>query len=134
MKLSKLVFTTLLISIALFSCKPIYKCGEAKPTKKLFLPKFIQVVITERDSLCTTLSSREKEIITSKTDVETQKSANSKLEKKYADLANESLNQAELFNLSLKQKSDELKLRSDELIAKEKLLAERESSLNVLQK
>lgn len=134
MKLSKLIVALLLCSFALFSCKPIYKCGEAKPARKLFLPKIIQVVITERDSLCTTLSTRENEIITLKDQVATLTSNNKKLEKKYNDLTNENLTQTELFNLSLKQKSDELKLRSNELAGKEKLLAERETTLNELQK
>jgi len=134
MKLSKLIITILVCSFAFFSCKPIYKCGEAKPAKKLFLPKIIQVVITERDSLCTTLSTRENEIITLKDQVSTLTSNNKKLEKKYNDLTSENLTQTELFNLSMKQKSDELKLRSIDLAGKEKLLAERETTLNELQK
>jgi len=134
MKLSKLVFTILVISLAFFSCKPIYKCGEAKPAKKLFLPKFIQVVITERDSLCTTLSTREGEIIILKDQLSTLNSNNQKLEKKYKDLSNEKLTQDELFNLSMKQKSDELQQRSNELASKEKLLADRENALHDLQK
>jgi len=134
MKLSKLIVITLVCSFALFSCKPIYKCGEAKPAHKLFLPKIIQVVITERDSLCTTLSTRENEIVTLKDQVSTLNSNNKKLEKKYNDLTSENLTQTELFNLSMKQKSDELKLRSTELAGKEKLLAERETTLNELQK
>jgi chemotaxis protein MotB len=134
MKLSNLIVAIFVCSFALISCKPIYKCGEAKPTKKLFLPKFIQVVITERDSLCTTLSTRENEIITLKDQVSTLTSNNIKLEKKYNDLTNENLTQTELFNLSMKQKSDELKLRSSELAGKEKLLAERENTLHDLQK
>jgi chemotaxis protein MotB len=134
MKLLKLVFTILFISLAFFSCQPIYKCGEAKPAKKLFLPKFIQVVITERDSLCTTLSARESEIVILKDQLSTLTSNSQKLENKYKDLSNDNLTQNELFTLSMKQKSDELQQRSKELASKEKLLIDRENALHDLQK
>jgi chemotaxis protein MotB len=117
-----------------FSCKPIYKCGEQKPAKKLLLPKFVKVVINERDSLCTTLVTRENEIAVLNSEVMMLNSNNKTLEKQYSDLLNTNLSQSEQFSFALKQKSDELKQKSDELSAKEKLLFERENALNEMRK
>ncbi len=133
MKSSNLVFT-FAIAILFFSCKPIYKCGEAKPEKKLFLPKIILTVINERDSLCSTLSLRENQISNLDVIVANQNSNYQKLEKQYNDLSNTNLSQAEQFSASLKQKSDELRQKSDELTSKENLLIDREKSLRDMQK
>jgi chemotaxis protein MotB len=131
----------LALTFMFYSCSPIYKCGEPKPTKKLFLPKIILNVINERDSLCTLLSARDNEVYSLKKDTS---SLNSKinnlkkdtvslnnridnLEKKYNSLANDKLSQSAQYNIALKKKSDEL-------IAKEKLLVDRENSLNDLKK
>lgn len=43
--------------LALTSCAPIYKCGEQVPEKKIS-GKRLQAVVSERDSLCTSLSSQ----------------------------------------------------------------------------
>ena len=125
----------------LFSCSPIYKCGETKPTKKLFVPKIILNVIKERDSLCTTLSAREVQIYNLTKDTTSLNNKIKNLEKRYDNLTNDKLSQSEQFSASLneksdelKKKSDELKQKSDELITKEKLLAERGKALNELTK
>ena len=125
----------------MFSCTPIYKCGETKPTHKLFLPKIILTVINERDSLCTTLSAREVQIYNLKKDTTTLNNDIQNLEKRYDNLTNDKLSQSEQFSAALKKKSDELmkksdelKQKSDELITKEKLLAERGKALNELTK
>ena len=123
----------------LFSCSPIYKCGETKPTKKLFVPKIILNVIKERDSLCTTLSAREVQIYNLTKDTTSLNNKIKNLEKRYDNLTNDKLSQSEQFSASLKEKSDELKKKSDELkqksdelITKEKLLTERGKALNEL--
>lgn len=135
MKISKFVITSLAISFVLLSCKPIYKCGEQKPAKKAFyIPKIVQKVIDERDSLCTTLSDRENEIYLLKKDTTNLNSKITNLEKKNNELFDKNLSQNEQFGNSLKQKSDELKIKSNELIAKEKLLSERENALKDLKK
>ena len=115
------------------SCKPIYKCGEPKPEKKIFLPKNIIAVINERDSLCNTLSVREVEILDLKDVVENQKTNISKLQTEkselttqYNDLMNEKLSQAEQMNTALR-------LKSETLAEKERLLSEREIVLENLQ-
>ena len=134
MKLSKLVISLIAIAFSLFSCKPIYKCGEPKPTQKLFLPKIVLNVIKERDSLCTTLSSRDNEIYGLKKDTSTLNNHILKLENINGDLLNKNISQNEQFSSSLKQQSEELKHKSADLIAKEKLLIERESALKDLRK
>ena len=134
MKLSHSVLFTLILCVSLFSCTPIYKCGEAKPETKLFLPKIIMNVIHERDSLCTTLSSRDNEIYKLKNDTTTLGNDIRNLEKRYNNLTNDKLSQSEEYSAALKKKSDELKQKSEELIAKEKLLVNRENALNDLKK
>lgn len=121
-------------SVLFFSCKPIYKCGEAKPEKKLFLPKMVLTVITERDSLCSTLTLRENTISNLNVVIENQNNNIKKLEKQYNDLTNDNLSQSERFGAALKQKSDELKLKSNELSDKENLLVEREKALYDMKK
>ncbi len=125
MKLSR--FAIVAIALSLFSCKPIYKCGEPKPTKKRFFPKAVLNVIKERDSLCTTLSSRENEIYDLRKDTSKLNTNIQNLEKLNSDLINKNLSQNQQFSTSLKQKSAEL-------LAKEKLLTERENALNDLKK
>ena len=95
------ILFTVIVAGLFVSCKPIYKCGEPKPEKKLFLPKNIITVINERDSLCNTLSVREVEILDMKDIVQTQKTNISKLQTEklelttqYNDLMNEKLSQA----------------------------------------
>lgn len=135
------ILLVIVASVAVTSCKPIYKCGELKPEKKLFLPKFITRVIDERDSLCTTLSAREVQIMDLKDEVTARKSDIAKLrdekailqsekmdlQLQYGDLMNQKLSQAEQMNLALRQKSDML-------AEKERLLTEREGALKELKK
>ena len=142
MKQSGKILVMLAVLFTTFSCKPIYRCGEARPAKKPFyMPKIVQNVIDERDSLCYSLSDREvqisnlkNQILKNDSDITSKNSYISKLEKKYSDLTNTNLTQNEQFNLELNKKSDELKLKSDDILAKEKLLKERETALNDLKK
>jgi len=134
MKLSNPCFLLFVLLFTVFSCTPIYKCGEAKPTKKLFLPKVILNVIKERDSLCTTLSARDNEVFNLKKDTASLNNDIKNLEKRYTDLTNDKFNQSEQYSAALKKKSEELKQKSEELIAKEKILASRENALNDLKK
>ena len=127
------ILFTVIVAGLFVSCKPIYKCGEPKPEKKLFLPKNIITVINERDSLCNTLSVREVEILDMKDIVQTQKTNISKLQTEkselttqYNDLMNEKLSQAEQMNTALR-------LKSETLAEKERLLSEREIVLEDLQ-
>ncbi|MBA3899344.1 MAG: OmpA family protein [Bacteroidetes bacterium] len=113
--------TTLLVTVialSLFSCKPIYECGQPKTDKKY--SKRIQNVVTERDALCSTVEIRNNEISLLNTKIERN-------ERQYRALISDNLSQADQFDLALKQKSDEL-------IAKERLLVEREKALTELQR
>ena len=127
------IILSVIVTGLFVSCKPIYKCGEPKPEKKLFLPKNIIAVINERDSLCNTISVREVEILDLKDVVENQKTNISKLQTEkselttqYNDLMNEKLSQAEQMNTALR-------LKSETLAEKERLLSEREIVLEDLQ-
>lgn len=133
MKLSNFFIVAVSFLFVFSSCKPIYKCGEPKPTKKLFVPKVIQTVIDERDMLCTTLASRDSTIVALHKDIETLNGEIAGLKKQYNDLTNQSLTQSQQFSLDLKKKSDELSKKTEELEAKEKLLQEREKALHQLQ-
>jgi chemotaxis protein MotB len=140
MKTNRLIFVVGLLFLFISSCKPIYQCGQTKPEKKTMVSKRVKAVIDERDGLCTTLELRNKEVESLKkniadlnSDISNLNSDNTKLnesikgtEKKYNDLLSDNLSQSEQFNLALKQKTEELSL-------KEKLLQEREKSLNELQ-
>ena len=139
MKTGKLVL--LIVAGVLFfaSCKPIYQCGQSIPDKNPILSKRMKAVIAERDSLCSTLSDRDNEIVSLKENIEMLKgnidSLNNSItgiEKKYNELSSAKLTEAEQFNLALKQKTQELDAKTKELEAKEKLLAEREQALNEL--
>jgi len=127
MKFSNLFVTFISLSLLSISCTPIYKCGEAKPLKKLIVPKIIQAVINERDSLCSTLAIRENQISGLQIDTLNLNNNVRKLVKQYNDLSNDNLSQSEHFSLALKQKSKELS-------EKEKLLFERENALKDLRK
>jgi chemotaxis protein MotB len=142
MKTLNLVITSVIFSVLLFSCKPIYKCGEAKPAKvPFYMPKIVQNVINERDSLCTTLSVRNNDIYNLKNDTTNLILTIKNLKKQYFDLLTDNNTKTEQFSIALKQKSDEikqkseeLKRKSDELASKEKLLIEREKTLYQLKK
>ncbi len=141
MKKFNFILLAFFASFLFISCTPIYRCGEAKPVKKLFLPKYITRVIDERDSLCSTLSARESQIVDLKgqlvdknfdiSKLQSEKavlqSEKMELQLQYGDLMNQKLSQAEQLNLALKQKSDIL-------AEKERLLLEREGALKELKK
>ncbi len=132
MKTGNLVLLIVVGALFLGSCKPIYQCGQPVPEKNPILSKRMKAVIAERDSLCTTLETRDNEIVALKENIELLKgnidSLNKSItdiEKKYNELSGAKLSEAEQFNLALKQKTQELE-------EKEKLLAERERALNEL--
>lgn len=139
MKTNIIILSSVLL-LLISSCKPIYQCGQKKPEKKMLVTKRVQTVIDERDRLCSTVDLRNKEIASLKKDITNLKSDISNLnsdktklnetiadvEKKYNDLASKNLSQSEQFNLALK-------LKTDELNEKERLLQEREKALNELQ-
>ena len=119
------------ITMAFYSCKPIYQCGQTIPEKKPRVSKRFHAVIDERDSLCTTLALRDAEISGLKSDIsglnEDISGLNNQLrtiERQYQELNNDKLSQAEQFDLALKQKSDELTEKERLLLEREKVLAD----------
>ena len=133
MKSRNVILVFSVTALFLASCaKPIYQCGQARP-EKFKASKRVLAVVDERDQLCTTLNLRNNEISGLKKNVSSLKDevaglkvTLSNTEKKYDELADASLNQAQQLNLSLRQKSDEL-------VAKERLLQDRERALAELQ-
>lgn len=130
----KYFLTALITAFVISSCSPIYKCGEPIPEKKSMSSKRLKKVVTERDSLCTTLGALERDFASTTDALQKSKAENQTisgqlkdLNQKYADLMNKNLSQEEQFNQALKQKSDELN-------NKEKLLSERERALSEMQK
>lgn len=124
----KLIYPFSVILLLMASCAPIYKCGETAPDR-LMVGKRFKAVIAERDDLCTDNANKEaenKDLIKQNGELHATvaflNENNSALESKYDQLFNQSLSQSEKLNTALKTKSDEL-------VAKEKLLTEREKSL-----
>jgi chemotaxis protein MotB len=128
----------LIVSIAVIlitaSCAPMYKCGEPIPDKKGFAGKRYKMVVSERDSLCTTLASEQadnaalRENVAQKSKaIDELNSMQKDLQSRYNKLSDEKMADAAQFDATLRQKADELN-------QKEKLLAEREKSLREMQK
>jgi chemotaxis protein MotB len=140
-KITKVIMV-LISSVILYSCAPVYKCGDQKPEK---LPggwsKKLKSVVTERDALCTNLAAKEREnaeiknnnaSLTSSNHDLNDKLANlstrhNDLQSKYDNLINESLSRSEQLNKALQAKTDELD-------SKARLLSEREKALEDLRK
>lgn len=124
----------LLVTSVLFSCKPVYKCGDPRPAKKsFFIPKVYKRVIDERDSLCNENANKDAKIGTLEQDTTKLGTKLRNLTNDYDQLSGEKLSQAQSYDQTLKQKSNELKQKSDELKAKENLLAQREKALKEMQ-
>ena len=125
-------------TMAFYSCKPIYQCGNAIPEKKPRVSRRALAVIEERDDLCATLASRDSEIKGLKSDISGFKNDISGLnadisglnnqlstiERQYQELNNDKLSQAEQFGIALRQKSDELTEKERLLIERERVLAD----------
>jgi chemotaxis protein MotB len=116
----------LVIGLSLTSCAPMYKCGEAVPEKTGMASKRLKAVVSERDSLCSTLASEQSTNAELREDVAKLQTEQKDLQNKYAKLSDEKMADAAQFDAALRQKADELN-------QKEKLLAEREKSLRELQ-
>ena len=122
------------------SCATVYKCGESQPEKKstMFWGKRLKTLVSERDSLCLTLSSEEKEnnqLRNSLSELTTKHNElgnnysdlttrNNDLQERYKNLISENLSQTDQFNKALKAKSDELNNKEQLLNEREKALAE----------
>jgi len=129
--MKNLILLIAAVTMAFYSCKPIYQCGQTIPEKQPRVSKRVQAVIDERDDLCTILALRDAEISGLKDDIsglnEDISGLNDQLrtvEKQYQELNNDKLSQAEQFDIALKQKSDELTEKERLLLEREKVLAD----------
>jgi chemotaxis protein MotB len=98
--------------LAVSSCKPIYKCGDPIPEKKKG-GKRLQVVVSERDSLCTSLADQ-------KAVNERLVSDNKNLQMKLSGQENINENQS----AQLSQKERDLQNKNKDLQEKERMLRE----------
>jgi len=137
-RINKLLFP-LALSILLFGCAPVYKCGAPKPAKVPALwSKNLKLVVIERDKLCSNLAAKEKENAVLKdtinrvtaryTDLTVRYNSlydkNTALEGRYRNLIDENLSKTDQFNKTLQAKSDELNNKERQLAEREKSLAE----------
>jgi chemotaxis protein MotB len=98
--------------LAVSSCKPIYKCGDPIPEKKKG-GKRLQAVVSERDSLCTSLADQ-------KAVNERLVSDNKNLQMKLSGQENINENQS----AQLSQKERDLQNKNKDLQEKERMLQE----------
>ncbi len=98
--------------LAMSSCKPIYKCGDPIPENKKG-GKRLQAVVSERDSLCTSLADQ-------KSVNERLVSDNKNLQMKLSGQENINESQSERLN----QQSEELSQKDKDLQNKERMLRE----------
>ncbi len=144
MKNKTLILAPIIISILvlLSSCKPYYKCGETSfntsesstKTVPFLTSKRVKTVIKERDSLCSGLSSKISEnqnlqnnLSDKNLKVQNLTSNLDLLQKKYNELIDESLSKTEQLNTALKIKSQELEEKERLLLQREKALKEMQS-------
>ncbi len=141
---NRTIFFALIVTcsiVFLSSCKPYYKCGENSPdtskfstkTGALLTSRRVKTIIKERDSLCSSLSSKitenqnlQNDLLDKNTRVKNLSSDFDLLQKKYNEFMDESLSKTEQLNTALKIKSQELE-------EKEKLLLQREKALKEMQ-
>lgn len=136
------VIATFILVVLLSSCASVYKCSDSKPEKMPAMwSKKLKTVVTERDELCVSLALKEKENsglkndlsdLTGKHQILTEQNNNlllkhNDLQGKYKDLVDQNLSQTDKLTKALLAKSDELD-------TKEKLLSERERSLDEMKK
>lgn len=156
-------FGSIFLSTILFlgSCGNVYKCGEEKP-ERFAAGNRLMAVVEERDDLCSRIGAYEEEntrlkdsvvvlnddlisLWTVNSELKTQivelEDANAKLfdenqaltkeqielQKKYSNLFTDSYTQGHLYN-------ERLKVKEQELAAKEKLLLEREAAIRNLER
>lgn len=107
--------------LALSSCKAVYKCGEPAPEKKI-VGKRLQAVVSERDSLCSSLAEQKA--------VNEQLTAENKnLENRLSGQKNINENQS----AQLSEKDKELQNKLQDLQNKDKDLQEKERMLREMQ-
>ena len=141
--MKKLIYflIALILGCSFSSCSTVYKCNQLKPDKSTLLwSKRLKTVVSERDQLCKDLNSSEKENLQLKKNVSDLTAKNKDINDRYNDLTDRNNQLQEKYqsmmsdNLSQTEKLNRaLKIKSDELDTKEKLLSEREKALEEMQ-
>jgi len=132
-------FNSVIIPIALIvllnSCAAVYQCGDPKPAKQpAMMGKRLKAVVSERDKLCTDLSSKQKENAGLKNNLAEETDKNKDLTNQYSDLQERYKNLSYLSTTTTDKLSKDLAAKSNELDAKEKLLSDRERTLDEMRK
>lgn len=141
-RINQALFSIALLTIIaiVHSCAPISKCQDASEDSKVKGSKRLKAVVSERDSLCNTLQTAEKDISKLQKERDLDKRALKELNGERDNLARDinelQSNYEALMNKNLSQEEQftkTLQLKSKELNEKEKLLQEREKSLREMQ-
>jgi chemotaxis protein MotB len=132
-------FNSVIIPIALIvllnSCAAVYQCGDPKPAKQpAMMGKRLKAVVSERDKLCTDLSAKLKENAGLKNSLTEETGKNKDLTNQYSDLQERYKNLSYLSTTTTDKLSKDLAAKSNELDAKEKLLYDREKTLDEMRK
>ena len=111
MKLSKLFMLAVFSSALLFSCKPVYKCGDPRP-ERFSAGNRLNDVVKERDLLCDQLKTQEADYI--------------RMQQRVEDLGRETTT-LRATNTSLKEEIDRLqrdnqRLREEHIAMKNELI------------
>jgi chemotaxis protein MotB len=133
MIISKTTVYTYFLSVwILSSCAPIYQCGDAVPEKKP-IGKRMKAVVAERDELCGKLSQKETENAALQMELNQRKMQIENLDEEIVGLKKEYSKLQEQSKSTTSSLNDALKTKSEELEAKEALLADREKALKEMQ-
>lgn len=133
-KLNSVIISIALI-VLLNSCAAVYQCGDPKPAKQpSMMGKRLKAVVSERDKLCTDLSSKQKENAGLKNNLAEETNKNKDLTNQYSDLQERYKNLSYLSTTTTDKLSKDLAAKSNELDAKEKLLSDREKTLDEMRK
>jgi chemotaxis protein MotB len=123
MKKTYFALLPVILSAFLYSCAPLYYCGDPIPEKTpASSKKNMRAVVSERDSLCTNLALKEKENAGLQNTL-------AELTGQYNSLTEEKIDLEKRFRNLI----DENLSNTDELNNKELLLTEREKTLRELQ-
>jgi chemotaxis protein MotB len=135
MKKPNSVIIPIALIVLLNSCAAVYQCGDPKPVKQpAMMGKRLKTVLSERDKLCTDLSSKQKENAGLKNNLAEETNKNKDLTNQYSDLQERYKNLSYLSTTTTDKLSKDLAAKSNELDAKEKLLYDRERTLDEMRK
>lgn len=134
----KIIFAASIIALMILpSCKSVYKCGDPKPAKAdITWGKRLKQVIKERDALCerisendSTINSLNRRLDSLNTKIKKQNADIDSLTSLYNRLSDAKLNDAQRYDMAMRQKSDEIAAKEKEIAEREKALQEMHDAL-----